>query len=290
MAKFRLVDVKVEPITRELAQYIASLPASPTERPLDRSRLTFLERKAEAGLLVPFQWAIARMGEKVYRVNGQTSSYVLANLPGEFPVGLKGSMAEFEVDDVEGLVLAWRQYDARESSRSAMHIYGAYQGIVEELQKVTIARGKLAVEGIAWQLGMVEKVPVPKGDDVYAMATQPIYHGFIQWADTILDGNAPEIKHKAIVGSMFATWSRDEIACQGFWHLVSRGGDPYNPEHPATILFTWLAAIKEKKLKVHPAPGQLYQGCLYAWRAFTDGKGIKTIMLNDRIPLHELLD
>lgn len=290
MAKFRLVDVKIVSITRELAQYIASLPASPTERPLDRSRLTFLEKKAEAGLLVPFQWAIARMDEKVFRVNGQTSSSVLANLPGEFPLGLKGSMAEFEVDDVEGLVLAWRQYDARESSRSALHIYGAYQGIVDDLQGVTPARGKLAIEAIAWNLTMVEKVPVPKGDDVYTMALTTMYHGFMQWVDTMLDGNAPEIKHKAIVAAMFATWSRDETACQEFWRLVSRGGDPYNPEHPATILFAWLAAIREKKLKAHPGPGQLYQGCLYAWRAFTDGKGIKTIVLNDRIPLHELLD
>lgn len=290
MAKFRLVDVKIEPVTRELAQYIASLPASPTERPLDRSRVSFLEKKVEAGLLVPFSWVTVRMGDHTFRGNGQTSSHVLANLPGEFPAGLKAAIAEFEADDVEGLVLIWRQYDARESSRSALHIYNAYQGIVDDLHGVTPARGKLAIESIAWYLSMVEKIPVQKGDDAYAMAIEPIYHGFVKWVDTMLDGNAPEIKHKAIVAAMFATWSRDESACQEFWRLVARGGDPYNADHPATILFAWLAAIKEKKLKAHPGPGQLYQGCLYAWRACTDGKGIKTIVLNDRIPLHELLD
>jgi hypothetical protein len=290
MAKFRLKNFRTEPMTRELAQYFTSLPASPTERPLDRSRVTFLEKKGEAGLFIPFQLATVCWDGKIFRANGQTSSSVLAHLPGEFPEGLLACIAEYEVDDLEGLVLVWRQYDARESSRSALHIYNAYQGIVDDLHGVTPARGKLAIEAIGWQLSTVEKVPVPKGDDVYTMAIHSLYHGFIQWVDTILDGNAPEMKHKAIVAAMYATWSRDETACQGFWHLVSRGGDAYNPDHPATILSMWLSAIKEKKLKVHPGPGQLYQGCLYAWRAFTDGKGIKTIVLNDRIPLHELLD
>lgn len=85
MAKFRLVDVKIEPVTRELAQYIASLPASPTERPLDRSRVSFLEKKVEAGLLVPFNWAIVRMGDQTFRGNGQTSAAVLANLVSSAP-------------------------------------------------------------------------------------------------------------------------------------------------------------------------------------------------------------
>jgi len=48
---FRLINSKVEPLTKEFAEYFRDLEPSPTERELNPSRLAHLRAKADAGQL-----------------------------------------------------------------------------------------------------------------------------------------------------------------------------------------------------------------------------------------------
>jgi hypothetical protein len=91
---------------------------SPTERVFDPSRAKMIREKTEAGQLIAFNWAVAKIGDKEYRVNGQHSSTVLSELNGEFPQGLKVHMDTYEVDSNDGLALLFRQFDSRKSGHT----------------------------------------------------------------------------------------------------------------------------------------------------------------------------
>lgn len=110
---FRLVNSETKPLTPELAERFRAMLPSPTERAFDSARAKMLREKAEAGQLITFNWATAKIGDKEYRVNGQHSSSVLSELNGHFPQGLKVHMDTYEVDDTDGLALLFRQFDNR---------------------------------------------------------------------------------------------------------------------------------------------------------------------------------
>ena len=97
MATFKLLKSEVKPLTRELAAQFREMDPSPTERDLNPQRLKHLREKADAGLLVNFHWARARMGGKWLRMNGQHSSNVLCDLNGSFPDGLYAHLDDYEV-------------------------------------------------------------------------------------------------------------------------------------------------------------------------------------------------
>src|SRR3954451_17952946 len=96
-ADFKLITSETKALTPELAQSFKAMLPSPTERAFDPARAKMLSEKAEAGQLISFLWAKAKMGDKEYRVNGQHSSAVLAELNAQFPQGLKVHLDTFEV-------------------------------------------------------------------------------------------------------------------------------------------------------------------------------------------------
>jgi hypothetical protein len=53
---FTLEKSEVLPLTPEFAEQFRDMEPSPTERPLNPSRVEHLREKALAGLLVPFTW------------------------------------------------------------------------------------------------------------------------------------------------------------------------------------------------------------------------------------------
>src|SRR5215469_842274 len=147
---FRLVKSETVPLTRELARQFRDLEPSPTERELSPSRLKMLKEKAVAKQLVTFHWSRARRGAHIWRMNGQHSSNMLCDLNGEFPDGLFVHLDDYEVDEMSGLALLFRQFDDRKSGRTVGDVAGAYQGLVPELAGVPRDIAKLGIEGIAW--------------------------------------------------------------------------------------------------------------------------------------------
>lgn len=289
MAKFWLTGTRTEHLARALAEHIRTMPGSPTERFLSEDRIDELTHKAAAGLLVTFHWATAKMGEQIFRVNGQTSSTMLCRLNGAFPEDLVAHIDEYEVDSPEGLVLLFRQFDSRTSARKPLDVYMAYQNIVDTLRGVKPQIGRLGIEGIAWYLNTVEKTPAPKGDDVFSMVMDTRYQDFLLWLNTLLDNKCKEVQNKYIVAAMYATFQRKEEQAKEFWRYVVRGGVDFEESHPTTVLDKWLKEAKDKVLKKNPAPGEYYTGCVYAWRAVQEQRTIRTIQSEPKCELHELL-
>jgi len=74
---FHLSKSEVLPLTPELARQFKEMEPSPTERDLNPARLKMLRDKADKGLLIPFNWSTAVLGERRLRINGQHSSNVM---------------------------------------------------------------------------------------------------------------------------------------------------------------------------------------------------------------------
>jgi hypothetical protein len=281
-ANFRLVKADVYPLTKELAEKFSTLEASPTERDLNPARLHYLEKQAAEGRLITFQWATAKLGERVFRMNGQHSSTMLCGLNGSFPSDLMVHWDEYEVDNEYGLASLFRQFDARKSSRTPSDVAGAYQGLVPELRQLNKATAKLGVEGINWYLRTIEGAPVESGDDQYMLFYTPAYHSFLRWLDGLISIKTPELKNKFVASAMYATFIANGVEAQRFWDEVARGGAEFDETAPSTKLDNWLKQVKERTDRKRPKPAQFYQGCIYAWNAFRMGKTISDIRADAR--------
>jgi hypothetical protein len=275
---FKLISSKTEPLTPELAEKFKAMLPSPTERVFDPARAKMLREKAEAGQLVTFTWATAKVGDKEYRVNGQHSSAVLAELNGEFPQGLKVHLDTYGVDSMDGLAQLFRQFDARKSGRTPTDVSGAYQGLYADLAGVPRGAAKLAVEGVAWYDKNVEGLPAPKGDDVYTLFGKTGLHSFIRWVgEDIFTIKTPELKRQTIVAAMYGTFEKNEAEARKFWKEVSRGGVEFEDNHPTTVLDAFFKSIVEDKRKSDLKPTNFYQASIYAWNAYREDKTITSV-------------
>ncbi len=278
---FRLLRAEVHDLTPEFAQAFHTLEPSPTERALDNSRLRHLREKAIARQLITFHWAKARFQDRWIRVNGQHSSQMLVELNDAFPVGLRVHVDEYEVSDSQGLALLFRQFDDRKSGRSSADVAGAYQNIVPELHDVPRQIGKLAVDGVTWYRGHIEKDPTTqRGDNQYTLFHEFALHDFIKWMGDIFSIKTPEMRPRGVVAAMYASFSAHPNEARKFWESVARGGAEYDDTAPATMLDQWLKAIADDKKK-HKGEAltdpQIYQGCIYAYNAHRKGQPLKTI-------------
>jgi len=271
---FTLFKSDLLSVTSELAQQVAQMQGSVTERPIDDKRIDYLKGQVMAGQATVFHWAFAvRPDQTERRINGQHSSYVLAKLNGDMPEGLMVNLSRYHVDDERDEILLFRQFDTRSSARSRGDIAGAYQMMEEGLRSVSRPAAKSAIEGIAWYLSRKIGVPVKKGDEVYDLFHEPTMAPFIVWMGNVLTMKTPELKKAPVVAAIYATWEKDPDAAKIFWHSVSRGGEEFADKAPSTTLDRWLQDMKAPKRRKAPITDtQLYQGCVFAWNAERNGK------------------
>jgi hypothetical protein len=260
----------------ELAERHLAMTPSPTERPIDGSRLKWLREAAVNSQLVNFQWTIAEIEGEPVRMNGQHSSKMLTELNGSFPEGLFVHLDTYEVDEKSDLALLFRQFDARKSARSASDVSGAYQGLHPDLADVPRAIAKLAVEGVAWNWRHVEGTMNRSGDNMYTLFDNATLHPFIKWMGELQSIKTPELKTAAVVAAMFTTFEVNEEATRDFWPRVAKGGSDELTD-PATVLDSWLERAKGDGRVLNLKPGHLYQGSIFAWNAYRTGREIKDI-------------
>jgi hypothetical protein len=224
-------------------------------------------------------------------MNGQHSSTMLSNLNGAFPEGLKVHLDEYEAQTPDDLALLFRQFDDRKSGRSSGDVAGAYQGLHTPLQQVPKPAAKLAIDGISWYRRTIEGVPVPSGDGVYSLMNETGLHSFIRWLGELFSSKTPELRRAQIVSAMYATFIVNEAAARTFWNQVARGGVEYEDNHPTTVLDNWLKAIKEngESIKRELKPASFYQGSIFAWNAYREGKSISNVKHDVRKGFHRVV-
>jgi hypothetical protein len=283
---FKLVKSETQALTKEYLDWFLGIEESPLERKIKPSRVEFLRSKAAAQQIVPFHWVTARPswnGHSLIRMNGHHSSTMLSKLPSLDP-NWSVHYDEFEVDKPEDMVLLFRQIDPRESARSAIDVCGTYKGAATEhtpeLAKVPTEIVKLGIEGVYWWRNFISKDRKNiKGDDRYALlVNDPESHRYVQWIGKIYSSEetpVPELKRISIAAALFATFEKHEESARSFWEAVAHGGT--EDDDPAAVLDTWLQGTLKKDQEVKLKQGNFWNGCVYAWNAFRDGKTIMNI-------------
>jgi hypothetical protein len=91
-----------------------------------------------------------------------------------------------------------------------------------------------------------------------------------------------------VVAAMYGTFTKNEKEAQKFWGQVARGGVEYEDDAPATVLDAWLKAMAEdKRTSEKLVPANYYQGCIYAWNAYREGRAISAIKYKTDKGLHQ---
>jgi hypothetical protein len=285
---FKLTKTENKPLTRDLVLQFQAMTPSPTERDLNPLRVKYLKEKIDAGYAIPFNWAmVVHKGQgSTMRINGQHSSTMLAGYEEAlFPPNLTVHLDQYEVETNDDLATLFRQFDDRKSARTPADVSGAYQGLFEPLRDVSKASAKLAVEGVNhWR--KLEGVDARRGDDIYQLMGHTDLHPFIVWVGELFDIKTPELKRVPIVAAMYATFDANQEDAKKFWHDVARGGREYEDSHPTTVLDTWLKRLKEDGKEEKMKPADYYQGCIYAYNAFFEGKTIRDIRHEWKKGLH----
>jgi hypothetical protein len=276
MSTFHLISSDVKPLTRELAQQYNEMAPSPTERQLKPAHVNYLREKAEANQLVTFHWATAKLGNQVFRMNGQHSSAMLTELNGEFPVGLKVHIDHYGVEDEHGLALLFGQFDPQKGCRNAVDLAGSYQGIYPPLHGLPPAVVKLGADGAVWYRTHILGIPAKDPTTKYEILGEPVIQRFARWAsDDVFSMKTPELKNIFVVASMFGTFMANEKEAMAFWAQVARSGFDTEEDTVHSVIDTWLQSIRAGDVQVKPVEG--WQGLINAWNCHRKGKAIKEI-------------
>ena len=283
-AMFKYLGSETRPITPQFAAEWASMEGSPTERDVDKKRVTYLHGQIMAGEAIPFNWADAVLKGKKYRVNGQHSSLVLSKLNGTMPPDLVVHLDHYEVETRDGLAELFRKFDPRQSSRTVLDVSGAYQGLVEELANTPKRIAKLALEGILWRDRHVLGLSPPKNDDRFSRFNKIEDHPFIKWAGQIITVKTPELKKTSVLAAMYATFMvKDaETMAREFWDIAAKADESDDNGNAAQVLDRWLRDLIEVGYPDGVRHAQIYQACIFCWNAYREGRDIAKVRFDTK--------
>ena len=255
------------PLTPQLAVKFSTMDGFKGERPLKEVRLKFLQQKVNGGLFYSPRWAVAKIGDKTVRVNGQHSSTVLAASNGDFPRGLTAIIDHFEVSNEGELAELFDQFDDRRSVRNRTESINAYAMMHAELESVPKRALACAVSGIEWSVD-----PERKGRNSPPEGSRGIVNDwkeFIAWSSEYLI--VRHIGVTPVAAVIFLSWRKSATASAEFWGLVSAETHP-DARHPSRVLARYLRSSRGGgKSRTRENDRAVFVKCIHAWNAFRRG-------------------
>ncbi len=257
-------STRIEPLTLELAKEVAALRGLPGEREIKPVRLTFLKNHLKEGSFVGPNWATAvcRADGERYRINGQHSSHLLADLkPEQFPAGLNVTIDNYEFDDMRDAAGMFNLFDHPRSARTDSDFMGISKAQYSEFAEMDNRFLMRVAAGIDVNLKLrLEKKPaspeaeqqriiLPHREQGYYFGEERYRHFAVwlyQWRES---------KHFGFVGRAGVTsaildeWSQSVILASEFWGFVFHENHP-DPDHESRQLVDELKALGDKPKKV----------------------------------------
>lgn len=275
----KYLSSKVLPLTHELADTFAAMPALPGERPLKPARMEFLRQRLAEGTFYPPRWArtmILSTGQ-IARVNGQHSSTLLRDLP-EIPPGTRVILDEFECENEKDAANLFMQFDAPESVRGLADIERAHSRTHPDLSEVSDRAIGRVMKGVVLGLKLstgVKKISLHQKGRLVHNAVP-----FIQWASRLL--GVPVLDRAPSLAAMQMTFDADAEKSKSFWQAVADESDPDN-NHPTRLVKRMLqdllaAPVGTRARAKHKLDDRaVVARCLYGWNAYIDGKKITSL-------------
>ena len=275
LTMFTKMNAEAVPLTRELAQTHATLAPLPGERELKPSRLNYLLTQIKDGRFVGADWAVGkeRSSGEVYRLDGQHSSYLLANLPVEIPLpSTLVTITTYEFDHVEidadGLFNLFNNPASVRSNEDIMGLYRASHAELSALSRrllIKITNGIANYEKDRLDRGAKDaRVWLPRKRGNYF--TNPRYIDIALWMATFQGTKNDDFLAKPpIVAEMIEHKLTNPAVADQFWLYVFTEGHPEPDDITRTLADTyrtWLQTQKKHK------PEQYRQKAAIAWKHY----------------------
>lgn len=274
------------PLTMTLAEDFATMPrwqvhgTAQGERSLSRHRVAQLRREHEAGRFRDPEWSVAWFGGKKFRMNGQHSSTMLAELNGSFPRGMEVSIVEYLCETEEDLLALFQSFDPPWSSRDA-RAYAGSRIAVEPLlasnedvtRDIALRSGSAMAfhsRGASARTSARERAQIIHEDPAFVVAHAPYAKGSM---------GLNRLWSVGVGAAMYGTWEaaatatgeRDTDGWSAFWWPVFHETDP-NTESMTRVLARFLRQGKGRKDNTKEQMRMTYVKCLRAWNAWRQGK------------------
>jgi hypothetical protein len=273
---FKYLRTEAKPLSPQLANEFATMTHFDGERPLKTARLEYLRKELEEGRFYSPRWAIARIGVKTFRMNGQHSSSVLTTSNGVFPAGLHAFIDVFEGDSEADLPDIFALFDRPESNRTGTDRVIANARVHPELNDVSSHNVRDACAGIAFALTQDEKSDLSVEDRAKLVHD---HIDFVLWVSPFI--SCSRLRRTPAVAALFKTFEKDQGAAHQFWDLVQQESHT-DQNNPTRWLARLLLQISGRTKKVESrsknwSTRAIYVKCLLAWNAWrrgtvTDGK------------------
>lgn len=275
---FRIKSCKAEPVTVELAKFFQEMIPLEGDRALKKERCKHLGKCVLDGMAIPFIWAYAviRNGGGPIRLNGAHSTEVI--LSGQVSLkGLWAFVACIEADTMEDAALAWAQFDAMKSARSAPEVG---KSIAETFVNMTDIHSKIKLLcAVGFDFDLNDGRPGAKTtpqDRMIAVGNQEKKVRFVN--GVLLNPLEPEVGVKflqrgPVVAAMSRTFEKCASSAEAFWSAV-RDNTDLDPASPTRRLhkilndYTVASGGGSKGSKKGIAPEVMFGWCIIAWNAY----------------------
>ena len=259
----------IVPLTHHLATDFATMPAWRGERPLSQRRVDHLRRELEAGNFHAPKWAVAKLGSRRIRMNGQHSSFMLANANGHFPEEMNVVIDEFAVDDEVELGELFTRFDPPESVRPPREQLSALLAAGDLVKGGDGPVRRQRLERIASGLILAKSGFVGKPANAHARAAA--LHGDVDFIEFVWPfATAKGMNRPAILAAIYLTWAKAKEQAQAFWTQVRDESHP-SATHPTRVLARALRDRIGAGSLTNDQGRELGTKCIHAWNNWRRG-------------------
>lgn len=272
---YRHVKVEVVPLTQKLAEEFSNMGRGRGERPFKHERHSFLQVKLENGKLYPPRWrtCYVRSTGETLRLDGQHSSYMLANCNGSFPNGMVVIIDRFECDTPDDLDELFNEFDSRKSARTPSDMVVSTASRYEELDDVKPMVTTRILNGLAFVRAITEDDAAPNAKTISIEERAKNIHryrDFIVWCAEFASASA--LKWDCVIAAIYMTYVRDKDAAQQFWRMVrDESGEFGSASRSIAKVLRELDSVSNDR-KSDGNRRMVYVKCLHAWNAHRENR------------------
>lgn len=265
----REIQTKVVPLTLATCKQFASMVEWKGERLLKKSRVDSLRREFEKGHFYSPTWSTVKVGNRVYRMDGQHSSNMLASIPPDnFPKGLHVFLREFQADSIADLPKLFGDFDRSSSSRTMKERVKACAAIYGDISEIGLDYVVRGTGAISYSKNGGTQSPF---EDREAILSDPYNRKFVVWMHSVTTDKI--IWRVPVVAAFFDMWNVDQSDAGIFLSQVASVSE--TNKQPAMKLREFLRTNTSAggcSTKMGAPPRMFYVKSIHAWNAWRNGQ------------------